>query len=154
LVARFTQLFRELGKFGVVGAVSYVIDTVIFKVELSAGVNPLLAKTIATVVAATIAFIGNRYWTWRDRGDSGLHRAYALYFLFNAAGLGIGLACLGVSHYLLGRVWPVFTTDLADLVSANVLGVALGSLFRFWAYRTFVFPTRTVVSEPLETAER
>ena len=71
---------------------------------------------------------------------SGLHREYTLYFLFNVVGLGIGLACLGISHYLLGRVWPVFTTELADIVSANVVGMALGTLFRFWSYRKFVFP--------------
>jgi putative flippase GtrA len=130
----------------VVGGITYVLDTAILKIALSAAVNPLLAKTISTTVAATAAFIGNRYWTWRDRPRSGLHREYTLYFAFNVVGLGIGLACLGVSHYLLGRVWPVFTSQLADVVSANVVGMAMGTLFRFWSYRRFVFRTRSVVA--------
>jgi putative flippase GtrA len=143
LIARFEHLFRELGKFGVVGGCAYLIDTVIFKIALSA-MNPLLAKTLATAISGTLAFIGNRHWTWRDRPRSGLRREYTLYFVFNVVGLAIGLACLGISHYLLGRVWPIFTTQLADLVSANLVGVALGTLFRFWSYRTIVFRTRNV----------
>jgi putative flippase GtrA len=146
LLVRFESLVGELGKFGVVGAVTYVLDTAILKIALSAAVNPLLAKTLSTAVAATAAFVGNRYWTWRDRPRSGLHREYALYFFFNVVGLAIGLACLGVSHYVLGRVWPVLTGQLADLVSANVVGMALGTLFRFWSYRRFVFRTRQVTA--------
>jgi putative flippase GtrA len=147
LLARFQGLVRELGKFGVVGAVTYVLDTAILQLALSAEVNPLLAKTLSTVVAATAAFVGNRYWTWRDRPRSGLHREYALYFLFNIVGLGIGLGCLAVSHYLLGRVWPVLTSQLADVVSANVVGMVGGSLFRFWSYNRFVFRTRKVMTD-------
>jgi putative flippase GtrA len=150
LIIRFEHLLRELGKFGVVGGCAYMVDTVIFKIMLSADVNPLLAKTTATAVSATIAFIGNRYWTWRDRPSTGLRREYVLYFLFNVVGLAIGLACLGISHYLLGRAWPIFTTELADLVSANVVGVALGTFFRFWSYRRFVFrPHNVPINEPI-----
>jgi putative flippase GtrA len=141
---RLRHLVRELGKFGVVGATTYVVDTGILAGLRAAGVDPLLAKTVSTVVAATLAFLGNRYWTWRDRERSGLHREYLLYFLFNAVGLAIGLACLGISHYWLGHTWPILRTNLADIVSANVVGMALGTVFRFWAYRTFVFRPRTV----------
>ena len=143
LVRRFTLRFRdivhELGKFGIVGVVSYVVDTGVLNFLLSADMNPLLAKTISTVISASVAFVGNRFWTWRHRPRSGLRREYTLYFLFNVVGLAIGLACLGVSHYALGAVWPVFRTKLADLVSANVVGMVFGTLFRFWSYRRFVF---------------
>jgi putative flippase GtrA len=139
LFDRFWHLAHELGKFGVVGALSYVVDLVIFNICLGP-MSWLPAKTISTAVAATLAFLGNRYWTWRDRGRSGLHREYTLYFLFNAVGLAISLACLWISHDLLGHFWPdVFHTRLADNVAAMIFGMALGTLFRFWAYRTFVF---------------
>jgi hypothetical protein len=42
--------------------------------------------------------------------------------------------CLWVSHYALG-----FTGAVADNVSANGVGLALATGFRFWAYRTHVF---------------
>ena len=139
LVERFQYLVHELGKFGIVGIIAYIVDTGILRALLAVDVNPLLAKTISTVVSATVAFLGNRYWTWRHRARSGLHREYTLYFMFNVVGLAIGLACLGISHYALGRYWPVLRTDLADVVSANVVGMFFGTVFRFWSYRKFVF---------------
>ena len=136
---RFDQLLRELGKFGIVGAVCYGIDVVIFNIVRAYTGEPILAKVVSTVIAATIAFLGNRFWTWRDRERSGLTREYSLYFGVNLVGLLIGVACLWTTHNWLGSYWPVLTSALADNISANVFGVGLASLFRFWAYRKFVF---------------
>ena len=139
LWARFGHLVAELGKFGVVGGIAYVIDVTVFNLLLSAA-GPYLAAVASTTVAATGAFVGNRSWTWRHRARTGLHREYLLYFGFNLVGLLIALACLWLSHHLLGLAWPaVFHTRLADNVAKNLVGTALGTLFRFWAYRRFVF---------------
>jgi putative flippase GtrA len=108
-------------------------------VLLHRGYESLLAKTISTVIATTLAFAGNRYWTWRHREHRNMARQYTLFFLLNAVGLGIGLTCLAISHYALGSVWPEFQTPLADNVSGQFLGTAVGTLFRFWSYRRFVF---------------
>lgn len=139
LYRRFRDLVHEVSKFGVVGAVAYLIDTGTFLSLLMLQVESLTAKTIATVVAATVAFLGNRFWTWRHRARSGLAREYGLYFVFNAVGLAIALAILGISHYGLGALWPVFTTEWADLIAANVVGLIAGTVFRFWSYRRYVF---------------
>jgi putative flippase GtrA len=138
---RFGHLVKEFGKFGTVGGVAFLVDLLIFNVLISgAGTPPLIAKTVSTVIAASLAFVGNRFWTWRHRERSGLRREYLLYFFFNAVGLGIGLACLGISHYGLGSLWPrVFQTTLADNLSGQFVGTAAGTLFRFWSYRRFVF---------------
>jgi putative flippase GtrA len=132
---RLGHLVRELLKFGMVGAVAFVVDVGIFNVLLHETDKPLTSKTISTVVATTVAYIGNRWWTFRRRSRSGVGREYTLFFLLNGAGLAIALGCLAVSHYLLD-----FTSRLADNIAANVVGLALGTTFRFWSYRRFVFP--------------
>jgi putative flippase GtrA len=141
LHGRFSRLIGELGKFGTVGGIAFVVDAVIFNVLRVAHVERLLSATISMAVAATLAFVGNRFWTWRDRERSGLRREYTLYFLFNLGGLLIALAVLGISAYGLGSIWPIFTTPLADNVAKLGVGTVLGTLFRFWAYRNIVFRT-------------
>jgi putative flippase GtrA len=147
LRARFGALVRELSKFGTVGGIAFAIDLTIFNVLLQLGFESLLAKTISTVLATTVAFAGNRYWTWRDRKHTNMARQYTMFFLLNAVGLGIGLACLAISHYALGAFWPEFQTPLADNISGQFVGTAVGTLFRFWSYRRFVFGD-TVVPDP------
>jgi putative flippase GtrA len=145
LYERFRHLIHELGKFGTVGGVAFVVDTAVYALLLSRGMETLTAKTLTTVVSATVAFVGNRFWTWRHRERSGLAREYTLYFIFNVVGLAIGLSVLGISHYGLGTLWPgVFQSTLADLIAANVVGTAFGTMFRFWSYRRFVFVAPTV----------
>jgi hypothetical protein len=48
---------------------------------------------------------------------------------------------LVISHDLLG-----LTSRLADNVSANVVGLALGTLFRYWSYKKFVFAAAAPVA--------
>ena len=136
---RFEGLLHEVGKFGVVGAFCYALDVLIFNLVRASTGQPILATTVSTVIATTVAFLGNRFWTWRDRERSGLTREYSLYFGVNLVGLGIGVACLWISHNWLGSYWPILESALADNISGKVIGVGLASLFRFWAYRRYVF---------------
>lgn len=154
LTRQFARLYREIGKFGAVGVVALAIEISVFNACLFAGVTPMLSQVVSTLVAATAAFVGNRYWTWRDRPRTGLGREYLLYFFFNAIGLLIGLVCLMISRDLLGQVWPaVFHTVLADNLAAKGVGMALATAFRFWAYRRWVFPeTPHAIEHALEEA--
>ena len=146
---RFGHLVHEVGKFGAVGAVAFLVDLLILNALIDNDVERITAKTISTVIAASIAFIGNRFWTWRHRERTNLRREYALYFFFNAVGLGIALAVLALSHYGLGAVWPeIFHTKWADLIAAQLVGTAFGTLFRFWSYRRFVFVASVPPPEP------
>jgi putative flippase GtrA len=142
LYLRFAHVLHELGKFGIVGAICYGIDFAIFNfAEGALGWNWLPAIVVSTTVSASCAFIGNRYWTWRDASRTALHREYGLFFLFNLVGLAISVVLVWISHEVLGSIWPAFQSQLADNISGKVIGVAFASLFRFWAYRRYVFRT-------------
>jgi putative flippase GtrA len=149
LRARFGALVRELSKFGVVGTTAFAVDLTIFNLLLQNGSESLTAKTISTVIATTVAFLGNRFWTWRHRGHANMARQYVMFFLLNAVGLVIGLACLAISHYGLGQIWPALQSPLADNISGQLVGTAAGTLFRFWSYRRFVFGD-TAIPDPVE----
>lgn len=146
-------LWREVIKFGVVGAVAYVVDVTVFNLlrfgpgELL-GDRPLTAKAVSVAVATCVAWYGNRQWTFRRRRTAAPVRELVQFFVINAIGLGIGLACLFVSHYVLG-----LRSALADNVSANGIGLVLSTLFRFWAYRRFVF-TAELADDPVLSQRR
>jgi len=135
------KMRKELSKFGVIGLVAYVIDLTVFNLLRFAGSEgplydkPLTAKVFSVLVATTFAYFGNRHWTFKDRTRSSFRREYTLFFVFNAVGMVIALSCLGISHYVLG-----FESALADNISANVIGLVLGTIFRFWGYHNWVFP--------------
>ena len=134
------HLLHELAKFGVVGGVAFVVDVAVFNLLLfhTSGAlhgKPVTAKAVSTIVATIVSYVGNRFWTFRHRESTGSAREYTLFFLLNGVGLLITEACLAFSHYVLG-----LDSQLADNISANIIGVGLAMLFRFWAYRRWVFP--------------
>ena len=134
LEARLRAAFHELAKFGTVGAFCFLIDISLFNFVLHVTDKPLTSKIVSTVVAATVAFILNRAWSFRHRQRSTVRREYTLFFILNAIGLAIAVGCLAISHYVLG-----FESRLADNIAANGFGLVLGTTFRFWSYRRFVW---------------
>jgi len=142
LEARVRALFSELAKFGTVGAVSFVIDVAVFNAVLLVVDKPLTAKVVSTAFSATNAFVLNRAWSFKHRERTTVRREYGLFVVLNAVGLSISLLCLAVSHYVLG-----FDSRLADNIAGNGVGLVLGTAFRFWSYRRFVWAAPSEVEE-------
>lgn len=123
------------------GLAGYVTDVVVFNLLRYAGDpgvlehKPVTAKILSVAVAMIVTYVGNRQWTWRGRSTRSVHREVVLFVVMNGIGMLIAVGCLAFSHYVLG-----LDSALADNISANVVGLGLGTLFRFWAYRRFVFP--------------
>lgn len=148
MVERLRAVLHELAKFGTVGVLAFVVDVGLFNLLLHATDKPLTSKAVSTVVAASLAFVLNRAWSFRHRQRTSVHREYALFVVLNTIGLGIALSCLGISHYLLG-----FTSRLADNVAANGFGLVLGTSFRFWSYRRFIWAKPAAVQEAAEDGD-
>jgi len=120
-----------MAKFGIIGIVNTLLDLAIWNALLFIG--PIKAQIISTVVAATSSYFMNRHWTFRHRARSGLRREYILFFVFNAIGLLITSAILGIASY---------GFDIEDRFWLNVVrfvGIGVATVFRFWAYQKWVF---------------
>ena len=137
LYERFRQLIHEGAKFGIVGVIGLIITdggTNLLKPTLHIGW--LTANVIATIIATTFAYVASRYWTFRHRERTSVRREGFLFFFFNGVGLAIQLACLGFTVHVLG---------LPGKYPANVAlfaGIVLGTIFRFWSYRRWVWADR------------
>ena len=86
-----TALIAQLAKFGVVGGVAYVVDVGLFNLLSYVGSpplldgQPLLAKVASTGVATVVAWLGNRYWTFRHRRQRQAHHELMLFIAFNGS---------------------------------------------------------------------
>ncbi|GAA1628216.1 GtrA family protein [Georgenia ruanii] len=129
----------ELVRFGAVGGVAFVVDVGLFNLLRFGpgevlGDKPLTAKVISVAVSVLVAWLGNRYWAFAGGKRSSRARELVMFVAVNLGGMAIAVACLAVSHYVLG-----LTSPLADNIAANGVGLVLGTAFRYVCYRYLVF---------------
>ena len=130
----------EMTRFLAVGGVAFVVDLGLFNL-LRFGPGELMlhkvltAKVLSVAVATLVSWVGNRHWTFADHRTAQRGRELTLYAVINVLGVLIQVGALALSHYVLG-----LHTPLADNVS-TVLGIALGTIFRYVGYKRFVFIT-------------
>ena len=142
-------MISQFARVGAVGLVGLVIDVSLFNVLRATVLNPdhvnegaLWATLASTSVAIVFNWLGNRYWTFRRERRSHWLREGVEFTLVSVGGLLIALGCVWFSEHVLGlHSW------LSDNVAKNVVGLALGTVFRFTFYRLWVFkPSREVAA--------
>lgn len=137
-------LLHQFLKFGAVGGIGVVVNLIVFE-SLRLTVfdpsvtthGPLYATVAATLIAIGVNWIGNRYWAFAAQRGLNRGREAVEFFAVSLVGMAIPLGCVWVSHYVLG-----LTSVAADTIANNVVGLALGTVFRFALYRWWVFAPR------------
>ena len=136
IVAKLRPLVGELTKFLVVGGFCFVLDVgLAYAFRFEVGLGPTTSKTLSTVIATAVSYAGNRLWSFSHRvdADRGHGQDITRYAVINLVGLVITLVPVDVAHYVLGE-----TSPLAFNVT-QVVGTLVATVFRFWAYRRWVF---------------
>ncbi|MCX5257950.1 GtrA family protein [Streptomyces canus] len=139
LPSRWGKLYREIAKFGMVGASGFVVNLAVFNlIRTVTDWQTVRASVLATVVAILSNYLGLRYFAYRNREQedrNSRRKELTLFLLFSAIGLVIENSVLYATTYGFG--WD---STLATNVS-KFLGIGVATLFRFWSYRTWVFRT-------------
>src|SRR6185312_2211664 len=134
LYRQFQHLIHEMAKFGVVGGLGFIVTEVGFNVlHFDVGLGLFTSNAIATGLAMIVTYIGNRWWTFRHREGHGTTRETVSFVVLNLGGLLIQYACVWIAKNAFGL------TDRFSLNVAFLIGIALGTLFRFWSYRKWVW---------------
>src|SRR4051812_23887484 len=125
-------LLKEVSAFGAVGIIALGIDLGVF--TWLQGDGAIKAKAISTFLSTTFAYFGNRHLSFSHRARTGLGRETSFFF-------GINLITLAFSEAMLA--WFVYgfhnPHDSVTITVVNIVTIAIGTLFRFWAYKRFVF---------------
>jgi putative flippase GtrA len=141
----YAERHHELIKFAIVGGTTFVIDSAIFytlKLTILEP-KPVTAKVISGIVAVIASYVLNREWSFRDRGGRERHHEALLFFAFSGVGVLLSMAPLWISSYVLQLRVPMVSLtaeNIADFISAYIIGNLLQMAFRFWAFRRWVFP--------------
>ena len=134
LTERLRRLAPEAFAFGVIGAANTALYLAITYVAMPIGA--VKASVVGTVITTTLAYLANRYWTYRKHTRTALRREYTLFFGFNLVGMIIQSGSVGIAKY----GFHLNETDHKLVIMATTLAAAgVATIFRFWAYRTFVF---------------
>jgi putative flippase GtrA len=142
--SRLRRIGGEAAKFSAVNGVATVVAILLFNL-LAHGIPmvytpgplngwPVTSWFIANCVGMGISFYGSRRYAFKHRRPSGPGGGALNYAVVNLASFVIPMGCLWVT-----RNWLGWDSVLADNISANVVGAMLGMMFRFWAFRRFVF---------------
>ncbi len=141
---RFQVLVHEVAKFGVVGAAGFVVQLGVQNTLHSGfGIGPLTSVVLAYVVATVVTFVGNRHWAFKHRKGKGLGQEGMLFVLLNVVGILIQVGIVAFVTYGLHK------TDHLSYNLATVFGIGIGTLFRLYTYRKFVF-----LAQPSSDAEQ
>ncbi|MEV4383971.1 GtrA family protein [Streptosporangium sp. NPDC049644] len=141
----------------VVGGTAFLVDnTVFYGLKLTIlEPKPVTAKIIAVLVATIVSYVLNREWSFRTRGGRERRHEAALFFLVSGAGLVLSSAPLWISRYVFRLETPdvsLVTQEIADFMSAQIIGTLIAMVFRFWALRKWVFPDEKVQSGSVRLA--
>ena len=136
---------RELVRFAVVGGICFGVTNVItygLRLTVLTG-QPITALAVGVLVATVVSYVLNREWSFRTRGGRERHHEAALFFLISGIAAGLNEVPLAISHYLLDLRTPhvgLLTQEIADYVSGIILGTLVAMVFRWWAFKKWVFP--------------
>ena len=141
---RFQVLVHEVAKFGVVGAVGFVVQLGVQNVLYPRLLGPTTALVIAYAVATVVTFVGNRHWAFKHRKGKGFGQEGVLFVVLNVVGIFIQI---GIVDFV---VYGLHMSDRLSYNVATIIGIGIGTLFRLVTYRKYVF----LAQPPADTPEQ
>ncbi|WP_027928055.1 GtrA family protein [Amycolatopsis benzoatilytica] len=149
---------RELIRFAIVGGASFVITmAVTYGLKFTVlRTNPVTALIVGVLVATIFSYVANREWAFRTRGGRERAHEAALFFVISGIALGLNALPQWLSRYALHLQVPqvsLLGQEVADFVSGMIIGTLLGTLFRWWAFKKWVFPAEGARIPARETRE-
>ena len=136
------RLLTESGKYAAVSIVATLVAFVLFNwlvhgwgtMEPPLASHAVTAYVLANSFSMIISYRGTRSWAFKNRKTKHPDGGRTAFVAINLAAMAFPVACLWFTRNVLG-----LEDALSDNIAANVVGLFLGFLARFWLFRKFVF---------------
>lgn len=135
-VSPVRRFAREALGFVGVGVVASGLQLVVFNLLVHRVAGPLTSNAVAILVATAVSYTGNRYLSFSHRRSAGVRREAGVFAAINGATFVLAELILAAAY--LGH----HEHERLVLNILSVVGVGVGTIIRFWAYRRFVFVGR------------
>ena len=138
-----------MGRFLAVGCAATVVALIVFNLLVHGysahallADHPIPAYVVANSIGMGVSYYGSRHWAFRDRPPVTSDGGKTSFVVINLLTMLIPIGCLALSRDVLGLDDP-----LSDNIAANVIGLGISTVTRFWVFRRFVFD-QPVAREP------
>lgn len=112
---------RELLRFGMVGAIGFVIDAGLLVTFVNLGAKPLTARLASFLAAATVTYLLNRRFTFRaDTDDVWLRWLGYVALTALGASINVGTYQFWIARYGASALQLVVGTALGSLVAMSI----------------------------------
>lgn len=136
VLGKWISVFRQIGKFAVVGILNTVLDFAILNVLISvSGISegPMASafKGISFIVAVVNSYYWNKYWTFNFRGK--VEREFLQFFVVSLIGFGLNVGAFSIVVNVIGTGGALWA-NLGALA-----GTVAGFTWNFLGYKFVVF---------------
>ena len=109
-------------KFGIVGAIAFVIDYVLLiLLSQTLGVDPVLAAAISFVVSLIFNYLASMKYVFKRREDMSRRREFAIFCILSVIGLGINEAIIFAGVEMFGS--GIVAVSSSKIISTIVVAI-------------------------------
>lgn len=142
LLSKWVKVFRQIGRFAIVGILNTVLDFAILNslmtlTGVAEGPFASVFKGISFIIAVTNSYYWNKYWTFEFKEK--VDREFFQFFVVSAVGLGLNVAAFSIVVNIIGPIGSVAPEAWANL--GALAGTFAGLAWNFLGYKFIVFKT-------------
>ena len=145
LLSKWVPVFRQIGRFAVIGVLNTVLDFAILNLLIdatgfSSGSGFILIKGVSFIVAVVNSYYWNKYWAFEFKQK--IDREFMQFLVVSAVGLGLNL---GAAAFVVNVIGPSGTIDPTAWANLGALaGTFAGLAWNFLGYKFIVFKKKAV----------
>ncbi len=140
VLSRWVSLFRQLGRFTIVGVLNTIVDFAVFNLlinyaQIAEGTLANVFKGMSFMVAVVNSYYWNKYWTFETKGKT--KREFLEFLVVSLIGFSLNV---GVFHVVVNMIGPSGGIRLETWANLGaLLGTLIGLVWNFMGYKLIVF---------------